>query len=365
MNCVHCLALLPMTAALLLTNVARAEEPAAEAPPLAAVAEPAPPETPCDPAEKDGNKPAERPDRGMGSVTEFDEGRPVIDRGTDDGLRVGSPVGLYKEVVRTIGSGQISEQQQLTIGKVVAVTTDAAIISVGVNQQIPQGTRAQGVARDDGKAFLAPPRLGGRGWFNADVRGLVSAADAGGGTYLAGSLGYRFKFPMAVELRATPVFMGLDNDIGVGKGSVVGLVMFDHPLFAIGLGGGVAINPGAVRPIFSQRLRVGAEDGLAFTFTSQISQNATADGYANWSVDLNEALFQIPLTTKGTPAWLVLRGLGGEFGGGGYVGARFRLHGNGEPGTWGLTPWLGGELYASGSTYLAGPGFGLGVETSF
>lgn len=349
-----------MTTILLLIAASLAQEPlavpvAADAP--AELAAPAPAATPAEPAAPI--------DRGPGRVTELDAGRPVIDRGTRDGLKVGDIVELYSEDVRRIGSGEISELKPITKGKVVAVTVDAAIVAIGVNAAVPVGALAQEVARDDGRALLAPPRLAGRGYFRGEARGLVSTTDYGGGVYASGTIGYRFKFPMTVELRATPLFLGVDNNVAQAKGSVVGLVMFDHHVFALGLGGGVAFNPEGVLPIFAQRLRVGAEDGLAFTFTSQITQEGSRDGYALWGVDQNEAIMQIPLSNRGMASWLLLRGQGGDHGGGGEVGARFRLHGNGEPGTWGLTPLVGGEVYNAGGRYLVGPTFGLGVEAGF
>lgn len=353
-----------MTTILLLLAAALAQEPLAV--PVAADAPAEPAAAPAEPAAAPAEPPAAAAiDRGPGRVTELDAGRPVIDRGTRDGLKVGDIVELYTEDVRRIGSGEISELKPITKGKVVAVTVDAAIVAIGVNVTVPVGARAQEVLHDDGRAFLAPPRLGGRGYFRAEARGLVSTTDYGGGVYASGTIGYRFKFPMTVELRATPLFVGVDNNVAQGKGSVMGLVMFDHHVFAVGLGGGVAINPEGVLPIFAQRLRVGAEDGLAFTFTSQITQEGSRNGQAQWGVDQNEAIMQIPLTNRGTPAWLLLRGQGGDHVGGGEVGARFRLHGNGEPGTWGLTPLVGGEVYTAGGRSLVGPTFGLGVEAGF
>ncbi|HMV68771.1 MAG TPA: hypothetical protein PKA64_18105, partial [Myxococcota bacterium] len=306
--------------------------------------------------------PAAPVDRGLATVTELDRGRPVIDRGTVDGLKVGDFIALYAEQTRRLGSSEMSEFRQLTTGKVVAVAEDAAIVEVGVNQVIPIGARAQKVSKLDSARVLAPPRLGGHGFLRVEGRGLISMARVGGGAYLAASAGYRFKLPITLELRATPLFLGLDNGIGVGKGTVSMIVMFDHHLFAIGLGGGAAFNPGQNLPIFTMRLRLGAEDGLSLTSTLQLAQYPSSDGYAAWGVDLNQADVQIPLTAGRIPTWMLLRGMGGEFGGGGYLGARFRLKGLGEFGTLGITPMIGGEVYTSGSTYLAGPGVGLGFD---
>lgn len=303
--------------------------------------------------------------RGLGTVVELDAGRPVIDRGSMDGLRVGDAVALYREESRKLGSGDLNELKLITTGKAVAVSQDAAIIDVGVNQIIPLGARAQKVAKMDSAHFLAPPRIGNQGYVHTEVRGLVSMSEAGGGAYAGAEIGYKLKLPLAFELRAAPIFMGLDNDIGVGKGSVVFIAAFDHHLFSFGLGGGVAINPEDVRPLFVQRLRIGAEDGLSIKGTLQLVQYPSSSGYASWGVDLNQVDVQMPLAKGRMPVWLLLRGMGGDFGGGGYVGAKFRVKGQGERGTVAIMPLIGGEVYNSGSTYLSGPGFGLAVDAAF
>jgi hypothetical protein len=317
--------------------------------------------------------------RGPGAVTAADGRQLHIDRGAADGLSVGDELGLYDRVETQVGLEVVPELVLRTTGRVTAVGERAAIVTVGVNQSVAVGAIAQAAPARRAGSPLAPPRVGGRGYFTADVRGLVSLADAGGGVGVSGALGYRFKAPVSVELRATPVFFGVNDRGGgeretVGKGSVVALVSFDHHLVGLGLGGGVAVNPfDAPRPIFAHRLRLGADDGLMFTYTGQLTWYPTVDGSARWAVDLNEALVQVPLTWGKMPTWLILRGAGGVYGGGGYVGARVRVAGNGERGTWGLTPLVGVEHYQDSwnrgfnidSTSLLGPAFGVTFDASF
>jgi hypothetical protein len=317
--------------------------------------------------------------RGPGAVTASDGRQLHIDRGATDGLSVGDAVGLYDRAETHVGGEVIPQLVHRATGRVTAVGERAAIVAIGVNAEVPVGAVVLAEPGERRPSSLAPPRVGGRGFFTADLRGLVSLADAGGGVGVGGSLGYRFRFPLAVELRAAPVFLGVNDRGGgdratVGKGSVVALVSFDHHLVGVGLGGGVALNPtDTPRPIFAQRLRLGAADGLMFTYTGQLTWYPTQDGSARWAVDLNEALVQVPLTSGKMPTWLVLRGAGGVFGGGGYVGARVRVAGNGERGTWGLTPFVGVEHYQDGwasnfnadYTSLLGPAFGATFDTSF
>ena len=309
----------------------------------------------------------------------------VVDAGLEDGVEVGRIAHFY--VGMPTGDDATEEDRLFAslpevraVGKVTLVNAGHAQIRMGLNQRAELGDRVLITRRQrDRRLSLFPPRVGGVGFANVQLRGMASFASdtgrPGGGLFSWASVGYRAKLPIAVEVRLTPlsVFGPLRTGSATTEGGLTTTAILDHPWFAVGLGGGVAWGDRLGTPyaagLFSQHVRFGAPDGFAFLAWSQFSA-LPQDG---WYLDQLEAVIQVPLTYGKTPAWLMVRGMGGGTNTNPHVLVevvpRLRLAGEGGKGTWEVEPSLGFLSVSSEPfgewTLFSGMSFGAGVSTRY
>lgn len=317
---------------------------------------------------------AAAPGERRGQVVGFEKRRPIIDLGTNDGLALGTTVEFYEIVVRQVAGEDIRHEKRRALGVVRAVGDTASEVQLGLNQYVETGSPARVTDAPRRTGFLAPPRIGNVGNASLDLLGLVSLSDDAGGVVVRANVGYRFKAPIAIELDLSPTWF-IGSATGGGSAVDVGvaaLVSFDHRLFAVGVGGGVASGSrfgGGTAGIFAQKVRFGATDGLNFTSRIKFSKGTSQV----WYMDSLDADFQIPLTAGPTPTWMLIYAGGGAAPSGshahGGLAARFRVIGDGRRGTLALTPMVGFESVNvdDGDTYynFIGPSFGLRTEAAF
>jgi hypothetical protein len=292
----------------------------------------------------------------IGAVTGLDRDRPVINLGRDDGIEPGDRVEFYEERVRATAAGDVVEEKVIALGVVVGASGDAAIVTPGINQFAPVGTRARPTDRTMGANTAAPPRVPAQGWIRLNAAGLVSISDTGGGLVFDGAIGYRFKPPIELSLRIGPGWGGGNANRVSGRATFVGMIAFDHPYFAIGVGGGVSVfEDEPVAGVFAQMVRLGAVDGLSLTVVTQFAKGPAG---TRWALDGVDGVVQIPLSHKAPATWLTLHGRGSWIDGGGDLGVRIRARGNGQRGTLTFWPHVGVHVVYD----WVGPAMGLGLD---
>jgi hypothetical protein len=212
----------------------------------------------------------------------------------------------------------------------------------------PPGTLVQaggGVAPSRGESRSFPPRVGGVFLLEASLRPILPIDTLSFAGLAELGLTYRGERYWFAEARLFP-FGGL---VGEGKDTPVvgaqGLVGYDHPYFAVGLGAGVIMR-GEVSSEWSSRLQTTLyyeDEGPAFSAT-QFARLGAADGLHliirssfvllddGWQPAMAEVRGQIPV---GNNTWLAPAGGGGAEAGFFYaeVGLRRLLYGDRKSGS--------------------------------
>jgi hypothetical protein len=208
---------------------------------------------------------------------------------------------------------------------------------------------------------------------------FLPIGNIGFGLLGAGSAGYRFEAPVAAYAELTPFGVAGGKQGTVGTAAVHGIVALDTQLFELGLGFGAATlnsptTDATSSMSFAQKARIGARDGLALFYRSNIVVDN--DKFALGALDVT---LQIAASQKW---WLLFRGGGGPIGYAyGDLGVKYLVHGDLGPGSLLVTGSLGGAgmfketrgfvtFPAGGYSYYAvqksadyaGPALGFGVE---
>lgn len=312
-----------------------------------------------------------RPLPALGRVTGVDGRRATLDVGKAAGLQPGTFVELLSQRPVTVLDETVTAEVSLGYARIEAATEDRAVAFLALNQADVVGASVRPLHKRPPAWLLGPPRVGGRGFFETNQRGIFGPGFSEGALLSDAAIGYRFKMPVSVEVRLNPLVVGGDALGGFSNGTIVGIVSFDHHWFAIGGGGGVSFTEeGNPRGVWTHRLRFGPIDGLNFVTNITLRGVRRWDsrqGYFTWEVDQIDGTWQIPVAVQPFGVWLMVRGHGGYLGGGAEIGARLRVKGNGERGTWAITPLLGGEARREdeGGSSASGPTAGLGFDVSF
>ncbi|MEM1023314.1 MAG: hypothetical protein AAGD10_09755 [Myxococcota bacterium] len=243
------------------------------------------------------------------------------------------------------------------LGRIIEVGDTSTKVRVDLNSPIGVGARAVESVETDAPMGL-PGRPVGATELRASAAFLFSSTLElrRPGMFLQLGLTHRFESPWALALEVDPFFLTSDprsnpEDLNAPRAVVAGaaraLFLWDRPLFALGLGPGVAsfnsvpvggTNPpptdvDAVAPQAGVRLRFGAVDGLMLEMTSGVS---FIEGVQLGDV---QAIFQIPF---GNGILGRLEGGGGPTGFTmGSFGVRWLLRGSGLAPSWFMTGRLG------------------------
>jgi hypothetical protein len=231
---------------------------------------------------------------------------------------------------------------------------------------------------DNARSLIAPPRRDSLWEVDLGTHAFLPIGNIGFGLLSAASAAYRFDLPIATYLEVSPAGFARGKQGTIGTAAAHALVALDAQLFELGLGiGGATLNDPTTDKTssasFAQRARIGARDGLAFFYRSNVIVDN--DKFALGSMD---GLIQIAVAQRW---WLLLDGGGGPIGYAyGDGGARYLVHGDLGPGSFLLTGTVGGAgmfkstrtltTLTGGSTYYrtaktadyTGPALGLGLE---
>lgn len=295
--------------------------------------------------------------------------RMMIALGREDGLKHGDYVEFFKDEVKQLAGEELRFERRVAVARVVELAESAAEIELAVDRVVPPDAYVRATEDRPVRDFLAPPRIGRRGYGGVQLRSMIGVGydSSGGSIYSHANVGYRFEMPVALELRMAPATVGFGDRGSILHASFVAYAMFDHELFAVGLGGGAnVLTLGKTEGLLAQHLRIGAREGLNGTFWFQFANSAEfREGSNVWVIDDIDGTLQIPLTHRKEAMWLMLRGAGGVRGGFGEIGVRLRVKDDARGRNLALTPLLGAGTINEQRTFYVGPTVGLGVDASF
>jgi hypothetical protein len=310
-------------------------------------------------------------------VVEVAEGFATIDMGSVHGVAPGDHVLFQKSTIERIGPGETAvRDERVAVGVVAVIGKQRTKVKLGVDERVPVGASARPTREPISSSAFSPPRLPGLWEVGFMARPFLVVDNFGVGASLEGRLGYRFDAPVHLEALILPATVATGRRDGVGAFGAVGTASFDTRYFEIGLGvGGQTMNDPAfdLRPgtgtTIAQRLRVGAVDGgmlEAFTYIVLFHQK----------FEFSQLIVhgQLPV---GERAWFVINGGGGSLGSGfGEIGVRLLISGNGDAGSFFVTPTVGGthvfrtrfcssDGFNCGMVDYAGPHAGFGADWRF
>lgn len=300
----------------------------------------------------------------VGSVIEVESGQVVIDLGSEAGVARGNHIELFVETsVQTSGGETAIQEDRVAIGEAVAVSETRSRVSLGLNERVSLNARARLTNLDLTGDVWAPARVGDI-WDVAFVaRPFLALGTVGVGMVSEVTVGYRFEQPLAVHLMLDPVGIGLAEEGNVLAIAGNAIVSYDVDSFQVGLGlGWSAVNDELTSGFALAEDASGSGDGIEF---DQVRSGLSIAQYARLGsrdglhlAGLNSfilyddefvyggtsSLIQVPLITEGPhQLWLIFRGGGGRSG---YVfgeaGLRVLASGNGDQGSFYITPTIGG-----------------------
>lgn len=329
-------------------------------------------------------------------------GEIVVALGTRAGLKRGDRVEVFTRRPVELGDGQTaSHEERALVGTVTAASDDRAVVKLGLNERVPDGSLARPTKAEPTGDLLRPPRVDDVWEISANLRPFLALGSFGFGVLADGAVGRRMSNNLHVQLRLDPVGLGLADEGNVLAAGANLIASYDTELFEVGLGagwsavndnldgdafitssedgaGGVTTEVDRVRSGLSiaQLVRLGAVDGINLTAYNTFIFYRDQFNYGGTTGQL-----QFPINDR---TWILMRGGGGVAGYAfGEVGLRVLLQGNGDRGSLYLTPTLGGggvfgetdcdgddayEQYVDqdGECFeevsYAGPLVGLGVE---
>jgi hypothetical protein len=332
----------------------------------------------------------------IGTVTENRGETVVVDFGSLLGVEKGRHVELFMESGVTLGGeAKATREKTIAVGYVVAVTENHCEVQLGVNEWVPEGSRARITSQRTTDGIWARPRIGGVSELGFTLRPYIGLERFAAGTVSNLDFNYRFEAPVRLRILVDPLGLGFtDNGFIVSAAANV-IATFDADLYEIGLGVGWTIINDDPRNFYdeatsddygemnsglslAQYARFGAEEGFNITVYNSFVLYDEAFYYGGSS-----GTIQFPLGTYGRPLWIFLRGGGGVAGYAfGEIGLRILAIGNGGPGSVFLSPSIGyagiggnqencedfgtaSEFCYYSDDYFTGPMVGFGVQWRF
>lgn len=321
-----------------------------------------------------------------GSVTRVVLGSVVLDRGSDDGLKVGSRVEIFSQAP--------VERPNATTGDMERTPSNESMAVLSVKAVQPHGAVAD-LSRGDlvhvGDRFVlttAPvtERLiwGRRQEFHHQatviLRPVLETGVLGVGSLSELRYSYHFDVPLTVEAMVSP--LGFELRSGTGTRAfptqLGAVAYYDTDYFAIGVGvgatfyselpsalfplsGPVTTSSAAARTAMYLNARLGSLDGLSLEVRNSIVVREAFFGEpATFHWGSTQVAGFIPLTRQLT---LELQGGGGENGWGfGEVGIRTYFRGTGGAGTVIVPLCVGGGGFFTSGSGAGGPLVSIGVE---
>jgi hypothetical protein len=299
-----------------------------------------------------------------GRVLRYRNGSAEIDLGTTHKLAVGDRVQFYRITLPGPGTLMSSDGREaiepVAIGVVQKIRSHQATVALPIGWRVQPGDVAHKTYRFLMGDPLFPPRFGGIWEFKATARALwVVSDDAGddGGMGIMSdfSIGYRFNRPWFVRAYGEPFGAAKAANNTLRTGLVALMAGLDFQSFEVGLGAGWATtNAGFDRGVnealaLTQAMRIGPIDGLHLYLQNAFGLTENEFGWLALTGTL-----QIPVADA---AWLIARGGGGNVGYSlGELGLRMLLNGNGDRGSWFVTPYVGAtEVFETRSSNVGLP----------
>lgn len=327
----------------------------------AAPAEAAQPNTPTTP---EANKGEDRTPTAIGEVVKGNARELVINVGRKDGFAKGDPIELYALRDVDLEGERVKKEETITIGRVKSVTDERAIVEVGLNEDVPAGAKARySRGQSYNPNIMAPPRTPGITEYTLTIRPFLPLDKLGVGGIFDASITHRFDAPVAVDVIVSPIGFAFTNKGNEAAFAGHAFLSYDAKVFQLGLGVGLArfekddvpykIAAGQTPPAshevgFSaaQYVRLGARDGFNLTAQTNFVVRGDAFDFGGLSAQL-----QLPTSAFIQDTWLIFRGGGGLPGHVfGEIGLRNLVKGNGQAGSFFVTPTIG-AANIFGSTY--------------
>jgi hypothetical protein len=233
-------------------------------------------------------------------------------------------------------------------------------------------------AAPEGPSLLAPALPRGMTRVRATVRPFLSVFGRGGGTVIDLSVDHYLTSPVRLSLELAPLALAADGEAtgAIGHARVGAAYAGDFVELGAAVGSRVQ-NFGGAGLSLAAFLRLGALDGLNFTFTTgYVWKRNRYTGQPTMGLASGKGTLQVPLSPRfalfsegafSTDYWLYAT-----------AGLRHRLSGDGRGGTWFVSGALGlawvvdqsdclhpGTGWCSGSAWAAGPTVAFGLERRF
>ncbi len=289
----------------------------------------------------------------VGEVIDSGPGFVIISIGRKDGIERGMNIELTEKAPLKLASGMESfEERFLDIGTVTGLEDSTAQVSLSRNVQVPKSdiiAHLTSKSIKQGPGFA--PRVKDTTIIKLGVRPFLPLSDRGIGFVMDAGFGYRFSFPLSVDVELSPFTSAFLSDTNTLTFAGAGIVSYDSDYFQLGIGTG--FSRVRVPALFSSKLRNDGDD-VAWSVIQQMrigSYDGRNVGIQTRFVMLDTWTFD-GITLNGQTDmdflgenWLVGRvdlGLTGQSSF--EVGLRMLLRGNGGDGSIFLTPLIGAVL---------------------
>jgi len=178
----------------------------------------------------------------------------TIDSGATDGVVSGAHVAFVGTSVTDLGDGEIAvSDPTFAVGEVVAVSRGRARVRIGLNEDVPLGTRAIGTEGPLTRSLVAPPESRAKSEFAIGMRVVSTVGARGGGVLVDARLERRIGAHIRLRLRVDPTgairYRFPDPDFegpevrppasSATVANVIGLISYDTGLVEMGAGLGL------------------------------------------------------------------------------------------------------------------------------
>ena len=314
----------------------------------------------------DSREPLQMP---LGEVISIDGETATISLGAEDGLTLDAHI-AFLEAER---SDDWHSAEPTVVGRVINLAEDRALVRLGILEDVSVGATVQVTLAKLTASRFAPPKTPAHLLFGAGFRPFLPLQRVSIGAAVDLSLTYLPDLPLFLTAEITPLAgrIGKGPDAGAAAGGVT--FGYEHRLFSIGLGIGVAsyrrylidddddwvtdghLGRAVPRFAFGQQLRLGARDGVHVHVSSSFALTDEV-----WRLAWLRATGQVRL---GSGAWISPRLMAAPQMGffSMEAGLRILARGNGGVGSLFVRPCAGvaGTYDARKNHELEEPGPGL------
>ena len=222
-----------------------------------------------------------------GAVVEVRGGQVIVDRGSDDGLRVGMHLRIAStqpEKVRDIETGQVVVRpsfELLAVAPIVEVSEGRAMVELGPGDDARVGDEARSTGGAESADYTSPGRVGNVLIVDGAIRPFLGVNTLAFGMMNDLRVAYRFRIPFKLTFALDPFSFvtGREGSGLPGHGGVIGELDADY--FGFGFGVGYAWSLAKQTGVsFRQGFRFGPAEGVHFAGSNEfILALPTPEGY--------------------------------------------------------------------------------------